>query len=105
MATSNVSGSFGPTAVTVTRILNPNVVPLGPQVDCGTTDCIVDAYDQSGAPKISHQHITFAAMAPPPGASAPTGQRAQALKRCRKKFAKGTKARKRCVRKANKLPL
>jgi hypothetical protein len=39
---------------------------------------------------------------PPTG---PTGMRAAAKKRCKKKFHKGTKQRKKCLRKARKLPV
>jgi hypothetical protein len=35
----------------------------------------------------------------------PTGKRAAAKKRCKKKFHKGTKQRKKCLRKARKLPV
>jgi hypothetical protein len=47
---------------------------------------------------------------PPPFASttiqaAPTGQRAAAVKKCKKKFPRGSKKRKRCIKKAKKLPV
>jgi hypothetical protein len=38
-------------------------------------------------------------------ATGPTGKRAAAKKRCKKKFHKGTKQRKKCLRKARKLPV
>jgi hypothetical protein len=41
---------------------------------------------------------------PAPPATGPTGKRAAAKKRCKKKFHKGTKQRKKCLRKARKLP-
>jgi hypothetical protein len=40
-----------------------------------------------------------------PPTSGPTGQRAAAKKKCKKKFHKGTKKRKKCLRKARKLPV
>ncbi len=43
------------------------------------------------------------AVTPPPSAQSPTGQRAAALARCKRK--KNRKARKRCRRKANQLPV
>jgi CSLREA domain-containing protein len=46
--------------------------------------------------------------ASPPSAVAPsgiTGQRAAAIKRCKKKFRKGTKKRKKCLKRARQLPL
>jgi hypothetical protein len=46
---------------------------------------------------------TFTTQAPSPAAAAPTGQRAAALKKCKKK--KSKKARKKCKKKANKLPV
>jgi tripartite motif-containing protein 71 len=42
--------------------------------------------------------------ASPPPAAGPTGKRAAAVKRCKKKFRKGPK-RKKCIRKARKLPV
>jgi hypothetical protein len=41
---------------------------------------------------------------PPPGSTGPTGQRAAALKKCKKKFPKGPK-RKKCIKRAKRLPL
>jgi hypothetical protein len=41
----------------------------------------------------------------PVAASGSTGQRAAALKRCKKKFPKVSKKRKRCIKKAKKLPV
>jgi hypothetical protein len=43
--------------------------------------------------------------APPPGQTGPTGQRAAAKKRCKKKFGKGSKRRKKCLKRARKLPV
>ena len=40
-----------------------------------------------------------------PASTGPTGQRAAAKRRCKKKFHKGTKKRKKCLRKARKLPV
>src|SRR3954465_12287851 len=42
---------------------------------------------------------------PAPPATGPTGKRAAATKRCKKKFHKGTKQRRKCLRKARKLPV
>jgi hypothetical protein len=42
---------------------------------------------------------------PAPPAPGPTGVRATAKKKCKKKFRKGTKKRKKCLRKARKLPV
>jgi len=42
-------------------------------------------------------------VTPPPAATGPTGQRAAALKKCKKK--KSAKARKKCKQKAKKLPV
>jgi hypothetical protein len=42
---------------------------------------------------------------PPSGATGPTGRRAAAKRKCKKKFHKGTKKRKKCLRKARKLPV
>jgi CSLREA domain-containing protein len=46
---------------------------------------------------------TTPSTTPPPAAAGPTGQRAAALKKCKKK--KTAKARKKCKKKANKLPV
>jgi hypothetical protein len=42
---------------------------------------------------------------PPSGATGPTGRRAAAKRKCKKKFAKGSKQRKKCLKKARKLPV
>jgi hypothetical protein len=61
-----------------------------------------DAAGNTGS--IATRNFTIAAPPPPPPSSTgPTGQRAAALKKCKKK--KSAKARKKCKAKAKKLPL
>jgi hypothetical protein len=48
---------------------------------------------------------TYVEVPPGPPATGPTGRRAAAKKRCKKKFAKGTKKRRKCLKKAKKLPV
>jgi hypothetical protein len=53
------------------------------------------------------QGVCPSTTTPPSTATTPslTGQRAAALKKCKKKFDKGTRARKKCINKANLLPV
>jgi Glycine rich protein len=53
-----------------------------------------------GTPSVT---FTWAAQATTPTPASPTGQRAAAIKKCKKKFAKGPK-RARCIKRAKRLP-
>jgi hypothetical protein len=59
-ANSNASGSFGPTASTVARMLYPD--GGGPAVDCLTTACVIEAASDTGLTFARH-HLTFAGPA------------------------------------------
>jgi hypothetical protein len=50
-------------------------------------------------------YVEVPAAAPPPPGTGPTGRRAKAKRKCKKKFHRDTKKRKKCLRKARKLPV
>jgi hypothetical protein len=52
-----------------------------------------------------HAFKTYVEVPPGPTATGPTGKRASAKRRCKKKFDKGTKKRAKCLKKARKLPV
>jgi hypothetical protein len=56
------------------------------------------------AGEVFYDHTFTVDFAPPTAASAPTGQRAAAKRRCKKKFPKGPR-RTKCLKKAKKLPV
>lgn len=58
-ASSNASGSFGPTSSTVARLLFPD--GGGPAIDCLTTACFIQAADTGG--KYARHHLTFSGPA------------------------------------------
>jgi hypothetical protein len=51
------------------------------------------------------EDAVFAVFVTPTEPATPTGQRAAALKRCKKKFAHKRAKRRKCRRKANRLPV
>jgi hypothetical protein len=70
-------------------------------------EVIIDLVDGTGETyTIDNVSLTDAPSAAPPpaGPTGPTGQRARAIKRCKKKVAKGPK-RKKCLRRARRLPV
>jgi hypothetical protein len=80
-----------------------------PQLDVSAkveADCDGDHFgDETQDPDTSSCNPATPPAPPPAGtASAPTGQRAAAKKRCKKKFEKGPK-RAKCLKKAKKLPV
>jgi hypothetical protein len=109
--TSYTGGAFIQ-AVTVTRTFTPVDIP-GPVIDCAITACMVWAATDSGSASAGHA-ITFqvsTGTSGPSGISGPivtaplsaTGQRAAALKKCKKK--RSHRKRKNCKKKAMLLPV
>jgi neocarzinostatin family protein len=103
--TSNTSGMFIQ-YVTVTRTFTPVDIP-GPAIDCATTACMVWAQTDGGTPSAGHA-IAFSVSSGTGGPIVtaplgPTGQRAAALKKCKKKHSH--RQRKKCKKKAKLLPV
>lgn len=77
-----------------------------PTIDAGVDNAANGVFDLAGAPRLSGARTDigpYELQVPPATAQSPTGQRAAALKRCKKKHSH--KARKKCRKKAKLLPV
>jgi neocarzinostatin family protein len=105
--TTTTSGDFT-APVTVTRSFTPFFD--GSPIDCGYIACMLDAETDTGSTTAGHHLSFYVSGSTPPGSTpgptpgtTPIGQRAAALERCKKKHSHP--ARRKCKRKARKLPI
>jgi len=105
-----ITGDFAQTNTCGEVVISPGScvfsVTFTPTTTGVRTGTLAPGIDLTGSSpsSVSLTGSGVAAPAPPTITPTPTGQRAAAIKKCKKKFPKGPK-RKKCIKKAKKLPV